>query len=505
MFLDLPNELILLIAEETAIWGDGDLFALLRTNRALHDLLLPFLYALNADEGGDALLWCAEYGFEKGVQRLLSLDVNPDLLDIPWSIDEDSLRLRDNKKAALHLASLYGHEGVVNTLLKHGAEVNLLDERSLTPLSYAVLHGHITIVKLLLENGASCDFPGDEITDSRHARWLSPLHCLSLPSRLSTPTWEPIFSLLLQHGTDINVQHGEMDTPLNYVTQERGTVISVPESISRLLLEHGADVHAVTQSDETPLHLSALVAHDDGVKVVKMLLERGADVNAQNDTGDTPLHLSALDYRDCTKVLLEHGADVNARNSEGQTPLRIAVEEKILPTVRLLLAHGADATIVDDDTGNNLLNLVGLSSKEDEVNLEIMTMLLDHGADVNHANYEGMTPLLYATCPENMPEDFYEHERKDIVKLLLDRGADVNAKTPKGINALHLTLKNGHCGFVHGFVEIFIENGIDVNAALVDGRTPLDMVKNKETRVILKHEIALLRQHGARNGVRTGA
>lgn len=176
-------------------------------------------------------------------------------------------------------------------------------------------------------------------------------------------------------------------------------------------------------------------------------------------------------------------------------------------TIRLLLAHGADATIVDDDTGNNLLNVVGLSLEEDENNLEIMTMLLDHGADVNHANYEGMTPLLYATSPDEMPANFYEdlHERKDIVKLLLDRGADVNGKTEEGITALHLTLTNGLYSSVHGFVKMFIEHGIDVNAELVDGRTPLDMVEDEETRVILEDEIDLLRQHGARNGVPPGA
>ncbi|KAJ5620977.1 hypothetical protein N7510_004961 [Penicillium lagena] len=128
-------------------------------------------------------------------------------------------------------------------------------------------------------------------------------------------------------------------------------------------------------------------------------------------------------------------------------------------------------------------------------------MLLKHGTDLNHTSYKGMTTLLYATSPEVMPADLDEdlHERKHIC------GADVNVETEEETTALHLTITNGHYGFVHGFVEMFIEHGIDVNAELVDGRTPLDMVEDEETRFTLKYEIDLLRQHGARNGVRNGA
>jgi ankyrin repeat protein len=69
---------------------------------------------------------------------------------------------------------------------------------------------------------------------------------------------------------------------------------------------------------------------------VRLLLARGAKVNLKarslHREGWTPLHV-ALHYEffDIAKLLLDHGADPNIRNDEGQTPLEliIAAREKI--------------------------------------------------------------------------------------------------------------------------------------------------------------------------------
>lgn len=67
----------------------------------------------------------------------------------------------------LHLAVRYGHEGVVKELLKNGADVNLKDERNLTPihvcLNYSSLSVSINtklkIFMLLLESGGDLTIP----------------------------------------------------------------------------------------------------------------------------------------------------------------------------------------------------------------------------------------------------------------------------------------------------------------------------------------------------------
>lgn len=58
---------------------------------------------------------------------------------------------------------------------------------------------------------------------------------------------------------------------------------------------------------------------------------------------------------------------------------------------------------------------------------EIATLLLDRGADVNGAVYDGFTPLHYAVCLE-------------LATLLLDRGANVNAKNDDDCTPIHLAV-----------------------------------------------------------------
>ena len=68
--LDLPNELLLSIADRLELERDINAFA--RTNRRLYYLLNAYLYRHNMQKfGGSALLWAAEHGREVTAQWLL--------------------------------------------------------------------------------------------------------------------------------------------------------------------------------------------------------------------------------------------------------------------------------------------------------------------------------------------------------------------------------------------------------------------------------------------------
>jgi ankyrin repeat protein len=116
---------------------------------------------------------------------------------------------------------------------------------------------------------------------------------------------------------------------------------------AQLLRENGADIDARGFKQKTPLHAAA---SDGSSEVVKKLLEYGADVNARDEDDLTPLFsASAGDIKDLysVRLLLEQGADVNARTDHRNTPLLNAVIWGGLELVRLLLAHGADARVED--------------------------------------------------------------------------------------------------------------------------------------------------------------
>ena len=119
---------------------------------------------------------------------------------------------------------------------------------------------------------------------------------------------------------------------------------------------------------------------------------------------------------------------------------------------------------------------------------EIMTLLVENGADVNDIGW-GMTALHRFADPKS-------------VRYLVDKVADVNAIDKFGDTPLHKMLE-GYLWKQKGSVEILIAAGADVNALNFDGMTPLD---NFLTNLItaprqakLKREFEnLLRKHGAK-------
>ena len=99
--------------------------------------------------------------------------------------------------------------------------------------------------------------------------------------------------------------------------------------VVRQLLDAGADPRpASRQGAFTPLH--SAVATDAGasdIEIVRMLLDKGADSNAKSQSGSTPLHTVAFTGdRASLDLLLKHGADPAIRNNDGKTPADIARE-----------------------------------------------------------------------------------------------------------------------------------------------------------------------------------
>jgi len=109
---------------------------------------------------------------------------------------------------------------------------------------------------------------------------------------------------------------------------------------------------------------------------IRELLEIGADPNPANHAGFPPL-LAALscsrsqpgspgraDVADIIELLLSFGADPNQRGINDYTPLHMAVSERKLPAVKLLLDAGADPrlrTRIDDcETPREMAEKAGL-------------------------------------------------------------------------------------------------------------------------------------------------
>jgi uncharacterized protein len=94
------------------------------------------------------------------------------------------------------------------------------------------------------------------------------------------------------------------------------------EHAVQVLLEHGARVDTASSNGMHVMLLhSAAAAHS--VPIARLLLEHGAPVNARqggSDFGFTPLMEAAYNGQvDMVEMLLQHGADLRLRDEEGRT------------------------------------------------------------------------------------------------------------------------------------------------------------------------------------------
>lgn len=184
----------------------------------------------------------------------------------------------------------------------------------------------------------------------------------------------------------------------------------------RSLVRSSSDANVRDEQGNTPLIDAAAVG---SVAAVRFLLDSGAEVNAQNNAGLSALMMAATDLSK-TRELLDRGAKVNATTQTGRSALFLALMARdSAPIARLLLAKGADPTIVDAFK-NTMLNAAAAGNDTDAIR-----MMVDAGIDVNAAAVTGTAPLALVAGQQNVTA----------TKLLLAKGANPNAVGDPGMAA----------------------------------------------------------------------
>jgi ankyrin repeat protein len=246
---------------------------------------------------------------------------------------------------------------------------------------------------------------------------------------LHSASWQgtpEMVETLLNRGLKLNAKNLWGETVLHSVSRgKQGSQGGV--RVAKLLLERGVDVNTQRKDHQTPLHFAS---YHGNVEIVRLLLDHGADLEAAwGDKGEKPLHqVSYGKYRSqrdgvrVAQLLLDRGADVNTRHKDDWTPLHHASYFGNVEIVRLLLDHGADhgaaEANAEGDFGEKPLHLVSYGEyRSQEDGVRVTQLLLDHGADVNTRCKKHRTPLHAASYYGNV----------EIVRLLLDHGADPEA------------------------------------------------------------------------------
>ncbi|CAF1334397.1 unnamed protein product [Adineta steineri] len=348
---------------------------------------------------------------------------------------------------ALHWASKFANDQVVQLLLEYKSNVNAINSLQYTPLCEACFYGNYEIVKILVENGANVN--GNQ-NDER-----SPVHlvCRGLLSehdaRRSSPLNEKIIEKLEQrleivkylysHGASIDTFDRDGLTPFMYACSSGNYSLVkylIDEQKNKDDLSTSRIINERSHTGETCL----MYAIESGnLDIVTLLCNHGAKLDDQK----SPSYVTAAAFyghKDILEKLIQLGLDINEfdQNEDGVifNPVYACCHCGSVECLQLLLEAKAK---IDWKTsqGTNPLHAACYSDKS---STKLVELLCQYGNfDLNESTNAGETPLLMAI----------EQNDYDLVDYLLRQGAYPDRPNHDECFPIHLACFNGQANILY--------------------------------------------------------
>jgi len=397
----------------------------------------------------------------------------------------------------LHLACMNQSANMVSKLLQAGANPNTTKWTGESPLMTCANTGTLDAVRDLLDNGA--DVNAAEITQTQTAlMWAA------------AEKHSDIVALLIERGANINAVS-------KLIPEAEPFHVETPGSMGMNF------AHTLRFKEYTGGFTALLFAAQQGdIESMRILLDAGADIDfATKEEGSALVIATAAGHEELANYLLERGADPNIKDAYGHTPLHFAVHRGLLimnnwapsetdkygwarhnlpSLVRTLLQHDADvdprvefalpfldnpflSRAVEDPAQIEIVGSTPLLLAAASGDIEIMKILIDHGADRNVKTYGGGTLFMLAAGAGAEKGIRDEATAIEAVKYVLSLGnVDINAQLTEndakngpgtgkidGRNIIHFAVTLAWPNMIRYLAEL----GVNLDKSDRYGMTPL--------------------------------
>lgn len=257
-------------------------------------------------------------------------------------------------QTALHAASESGQTKVVKLLLKKSANIEVripcplgfYSHPNTTPLMLASLKGHEQVVEQLLAAGADPKATYDD-DGERNA-----LVCAIHGGHLS------IVKKFMKLG--IKVPSFALHRPVacGYI------------ELLKHLIKAGAGLNFRTEVNGVPLLVAAAMhSGNDSIQVIKILLKAGVDINSKQFDQTALMRAIHVDATEAALYLVKRGADIHHCDQRGRNALMYAVDARNLRVAEALLKAGGKMDLTDV-RGDTVLTLA--KRNKDKAMLELL-------------------------------------------------------------------------------------------------------------------------------------
>ncbi|XP_044576308.1 ankyrin repeat, PH and SEC7 domain containing protein secG-like [Cotesia glomerata] len=437
------------------------------------------------------LLTAAVMGWEEKYKRIVSTLVNAG-----FKIDPERL----NDAAFIHKAADEGYCTIIEDLLTHGADPNIINAHGDSLLMTACGSKKADLVKTLIRNNAdinlknssghtvlyyvirNLNFDEDKLcshikfSDYSDDDYVIAKKNLDDNCTCHSNEWFEILKIFIDLGLDVNNKDQYDSTALHYVIRYNYNekFYHYIKELTCLLLKAGADAKSRDNHGNTPLQDAI---SSERLEIVELLLPTAKldDECYINCKKQTLLHAAAESRGiKLLEIILKQKEfkNLDLQDINGATPLSLAVQRSCFPAVEILLLHGANPNLADVKLMTPLLHNLERSGP-----LPILEILLKFGANINCVNKNGMTPLTIAASYNN-----HNH-----FEILVKYATDLNARVDRsGRTALHCAAQHLDKAF-----SKLLKLGADINIMDYKKKTALDYLINSMVSFCEKCEISL--------------